>query len=259
METIILCGGKGTRIRSASDNMPKPMLNIGQWPILWHIMKIYATYRYTDFILALGYRSWTIKEFFLNYHAMRSDFTLTLCGDPAVEYHNGHQECGWKITFAETGLDSLTGARIKQAAQYVKDDYFMVTYGDGLADINIDELVAFHKSHGKLATVTGVTPPGRFGNLKVNGNNVTSFTEKPADGGGLINGGFLVFNREVIDLMPGDQFLSLEGDFMEGLAADGQLRMYHHPGFWQPMDTYREYTHFNELWEAGDAPWKIWD
>ncbi len=259
MKVVILCGGQGTRIRDVADNIPKPMIPLGHAPILWHVMKTYASWGHTEFILCLGYKGHTIKEFFLNYQAFTGDFTLTLGRDRSVEYHGDHDETGWKITLAETGLDSLTGTRVKRIARYLgNDEEFMLTYADGVADVNLDALLAFHRAHGKVMTVTGVRPPGRFGELGMDKNGtVTEFNEKPQAMDGCISGGYFVCNRKVLNYI-GDDNMMLEQAPMRAIAAEGQMMVHRHDGFWQCMDTYRDYALLNELWAEGKAPWRRW-
>ncbi len=261
MKTIILCGGKGTRIRGVNDDLPKPMIPIGPYPILWHIMAGYAAHGHKDFILCLGHRGQVIKDFFLNYRARTTDVTIDFAQDRALTFHNAADVIDWRITLAETGPETLTGSRVIKAAPYLgEDETFMLTYGDGVADVDIQSLVAFHRDHGKLMTVCGVRPPGRFGELEDDGTGiVTEFNEKPQATGGRISGGFFVCNRGVLDYLDGtrdDQILETEP--MRRLAADGQMMMYRHGGFWQCMDTYRDFSLLNELYAAGKAPWVAW-
>jgi glucose-1-phosphate cytidylyltransferase len=256
MKVVVLAGGLGTRLREETEYRPKPMVEIGGRPILWHIMKIYAHHGFRDFVLCLGYRGDVIRDYFLNYELRNSDVTLTL-GDPALEVHSGHTERGWKVTLAETGPHTLTGGRVRRVARYLEGAPFMVTYGDGVADIDIGRLVQHHKEHGRLATVTAVHPLSRFGELAVEDGMVKLFREKPQVDGGWINGGFFVFQPEVLDLMEGDRD-SLEGGVLETLAERGELAVFHHHGFWQCMDTYRETQLLNELWVGGKAPWAKW-
>ncbi|MBU2613738.1 glucose-1-phosphate cytidylyltransferase [Patescibacteria group bacterium] len=258
MKVVILCGGEGTRLREETEKKPKPLLPINGHPILWHIMKIYSHYGFNEFVLCLGYKGYMIKDFFLNYETMTKDFTLQLADTSKIEFHEKSREGDWKITFAETGRHALTGARLRKIRKYVGDT-FMLTYGDGVADINIKTLLEFHKSHDRIATVTGVHPPSRFGEMRVENDQVLTFAEKPQISTGFINGGFLVLNQEIFDYLPDGDDLSLEGGPMASLAKDGQLRVYHHEGFWQPMDTYREFLILNKAWESGQAPWKVWD
>jgi glucose-1-phosphate cytidylyltransferase len=258
LKTVILCGGRGTRIRDVADNIPKPMIPIGGLPILWHIMKYYASCGHDRFVLCLGFKGESIKDFFLNYKAQTADFTLTL-GRPNVRYHNNNQEAHWQITFADTGLDSMTGARIARVKKYLSNESnFMLTYGDGLGDIDLAKLVAFHKSHGKVLTVSGVRPPGRFGELRHIGGRVTEFNEKPQATAGLISGGYFVCRQELFKYLNTDEGLVFEEAPVKRLVKDGQLMVYEHDGFWQPMDTYRDYLYLQGLWEKNRAPWKVW-
>jgi len=258
MKAVILCGGQGTRIRDVADDIPKPMIRIGDRPILWHIMRTYGAAGIDQFVLCLGYKSWAIKEYFLNLRAQLSDLTISP-GRPG-EVHYGQAdfpEAAWQIVLAETGLASQTGARLWRARDHLAgEDTFCLTYGDGVADIDLARVVAFHKSHGKLATVTGVHPPGRFGVMTVEDTLVTSFSEKPQAGEGLINGGYFVFSQRVFDYLDEDPGLVLEQQPLQRLAADGELMLYEHNGFWQPMDTYREWRLLNDLWDSGQAPWQ---
>lgn len=261
MKTVILCGGYGTRIRDVSENTPKPMIPIGNYPILWHIMKYYSVYGYKEFVLCLGYKSNIIKDFFLNYEQRLDDITLEF-GKGIIDLHKGKSdELGWRITMVETGLNAMTGARVQRIKKYIGDDpYFMLTYGDGVGDIDIKELVAFHRAHGKMVTVTGVRPPGRFGELGIaeDGTTVVGFNEKPQASGGRINGGFFVCNREFLDLLSDDEGLVLEQTPMKMLVERGELKVFEHDGFWQPMDTSREYSLLNDLYNNGKAPWVKW-
>lgn len=260
MKVAILCGGQGTRLREETEVRPKPMVEIGGRPMLWHIMKLYAHYGLSEFVLCLGYKGYQIKDFFLNYEARMKDLTVRLGRLRAIEYHNGHGEDGWTVTLAETGETALTGARVRRIRRYLDRGPFCLTYGDGLGDINITELIKFHRSHGKIATVTGVRPPGRFGELEIEGNKVSAFAEKPQVSTGFINGGFFIFEREFLDRYLDDRDdLVLEQEPLQRLAADGELMVWKHDGFWQPMDTYREWKILEELWETGRAPWKVWE
>ena len=258
MQTLILCGGMGTRLREETEYRPKPMVEIGGRPILWHIMKCYAAHGFTDFVLCLGYKGETIKEYFLNYEAMNNDFTVELGKPNAVAYYDAHGENGWRVTLVDTGLQTMTGARIKRASRFVSGDRFMVTYGDGVSDVDVRGLVAFHEQAGTLATVTGVHPSSRFGELLVQGDRVEEFSEKPQTHKGLINGGFFVFERKALEYLSDDADCVLEREPLERLALAGQLSVYQHTGFWQCMDTYRDYQHLNTLWESGGAEWKRW-
>lgn len=259
---VILCGGVGSRLQEETEFRPKPMLEIGGRPILWHIMKLYAAYGFKDFILCLGYKGHVIKEFFLNYRAYQSDFTIRLGDGHRVDYHAKANSNGedWNITLVETGLSAQTGARVARAAQYIKGDTFCLTYGDGLGDVDLNELMKFHRSHGRIGTVTGVRPPGRFGELEIDARGkATQFNEKPQVAEGIINGGFFVFKRAFLDRYLNDRDdLVLEQQPLQKLAQDGQMMVYSHQGFWQPMDTYREFKLLNELWSHGKAPWRVW-
>lgn len=259
MKTVILAGGYGTRIRDVSSNIPKPMIPIGGYPILWHIMKYYSSFNLNDFVLCLGHKGDVIKDYFLNYKKHRSDITLDLASGTFNVEDNKEIE-NWHITFAETGRDSMTGARVKAIQRYIeKDDLFLLTYGDGVGNIDIDDLISFHKSHGKLMTVTAVHPPARFGQLNIVENKVEGFNEKPQSSEGWISAGYFVCNRKVFDYLSNDQDLIFERGPIENLVKDGQLMAYHHNGFWHPMDTSREYQLLNELWDQNRAPWGIWN
>ena len=255
MKVVILCGGQGTRLREETEYRPKPLVEIGGRPILWHIMKRYASYGFREFVLCLGYRGSMIKEYFLNYEAMNSDFSISLGKKAEIRFHGAHDEQDYKVTLVDTGLESMTGGRIKRVQRYIEDPHFMVTYGDGLADIDVAKLVDFHTAHGKLATVTTVKPTSRFGMLDIDGaGKVARFVEKPRLDGA-VNAGFFVLSRKIFDLLPGDDCI-FEREPLEKLAADGELMAHHHPGFFHAMDTYREYVYLNELWASGKAPWR---
>jgi glucose-1-phosphate cytidylyltransferase len=258
LQTVILAGGMGTRLREETEYRPKPMIEIGGRPILWHIMKLYARAGFRDFIICLGYKADLVKDYFLQYEAMNSDFTIRLGQRATITYHGNHFERDWTVTLADTGLDAMTGARVKRVARYLEGDSFMLTYGDGVADIDIAALVAFHRQSGTIGTVTGVRPTSRFGELMANGDQVVDFNEKPQTHSGLVNGGFFVFDRRFLDYVSDDASCVLEREPLEGLVRDGQLSVYRHPGFWQCMDTYRDYQYLNQLWAAGQAPWKCW-
>jgi glucose-1-phosphate cytidylyltransferase len=259
MKTVILCGGQGTRIRDVAADIPKPMISIGRYPILWHLMKGYAHWGYHDFVLCLGYQSQVIKDFFLNYQLRTSDFTIALNRDRVAATHTRHDEEDWLVTLAETGLHSMTGARVWRIRRYVEaDEYFLLTYGDGISDIDIRALIAFHKRHGKVMTVSGMRPPSRFGELEVDGDRVTGFNEKPQATAGMISGGFFVCSTKLFDYMDDRETLMLEVEPIQRLVKEGQLMVFRHEGFWHPMDTYRDYKLLNELWDSGQAPWKIW-
>jgi len=258
MQVVILCGGLGTRLREETEFRPKPMVDIGSRPILWHIMKIFAAYGHTEFKLALGYKGGMIKNYFYHYEVMNNDVTLELGKPENLQIHQGHEESGWKITLADTGASTLKGARLVRMQKYITDEIFLVTYGDGVADINLRALVDFHRSHGKLATVTGVNPSARFGELKINGDQVEAFFEKPEKEDGLINGGFFVFDRKIFDYLTEEVDCDLEVGALERVVADGQLMVYRHSGFWSCMDTLRDTEYLNGLWSSNKAPWKIW-
>ena len=256
MKVVILAGGLGTRLSEETVVKPKPMVEIGGKPILWHIMKIYSHYGFNDFVICLGFKGYVIKEYFSNYFLHMSDVTFDMRTN-SMEVHQKKAE-PWRVTLVDTGMESMTGGRVKRVAPYVGDETFMLTYGDGVADVDIPKLIDFHKRHGKLATVTSTQPSGRFGALNIDGaNNVTAFQEKPAGDGSWINGGFFVLEPQVLDRIAGDATV-FEKEPLEGLSRDSQLAAYKHSGFWQPMDTLRDKMHLEELWNNGTAPWKIW-
>ena len=258
MKVVILAGGYGTRIRDVTENIPKPMIPIGPYPILWHIMKYYSTYGYRDFVLCLGYKKQIIKDFFLSYEAHTKDFTINLGQQAAIEFHTEHDESDWKVTLADTGLNSMTGARIAKIKKYVGDENFMLTYGDGVGDIDIEKLLAFHHSHGKALTVTGVRPPGRFGELLNDNGLVTEFNEKPQATGGRISGGYFVASPRLFNYLNDDDGLVFEEEPMRKLVVDNELMVFEHDNFWQPMDTSREYSLLNNLYDNEEAPWVKW-
>ena len=258
MKAVILAGGLGTRIAEETGIKPKPMVDIGGKPILWHIMKLYAAHGVDEFVICCGYKGYVIKEYFANYFLHTSDVTFDMVTNK-MEIHERHAE-PWRVTLVDTGDDSLTGGRLKRVGQYLKDEEaFFFTYGDGLSDVDLTALMAFHRSHGKLATVTAVQPPGRYGALDLheqqNGQQVRGFIEKPKGDGGWINGGFFVLSPKVLPYIAGDD-TSWESDSLPRIAAEGQLMAYEHQGFWQPMDTLRDKQHLDGLWESGNAPWK---
>lgn len=255
MKAVILAGGLGTRLSEETIARPKPMVDIGGRPILWHIMKIYAHYDIKDFVICLGYKGYMIKEYFANYFLHMSDVTIDIANN-AVQVHQNNSE-PWRITLVDTGENTMTGGRLKRIRPYIEDGTFCLTYGDGLSDVNIASLVEFHRSHGCLATLTATQPPGRFGSLDLNGTLIRSFQEKPQGDGAWINGGFFVMDPRVLDFIPGDTTF-LEKEPMEKLALDGQLQAFKHHGFWQPMDTLRDKMHLEDLWSSGKAPWKLW-
>jgi glucose-1-phosphate cytidylyltransferase len=257
MKVVMLCGGLGTRLREETEFRPKPLVEIGGRPILWHIMKMYAHHGFRDFVLCLGHRGNMIKEYFLNYEAMSNDFTICLGRGSRIEYNGNHQEQGFRVTLADTGQDSMTGGRIKRVEKYIDGDTFMVTYGDGVSNVDIRELLEFHNRHGKLATVTTARPISRFGVVDVEEGLIRSFTEKPRLEP-LVSVGFFVFQRGILDYLTGDDCI-LEKGPLERLAAEGQLMAYPHEGFFYAMDTYREHLYLNELWAQRQAPWKVWE
>ncbi|MFH0730460.1 MAG: glucose-1-phosphate cytidylyltransferase [Pseudomonadota bacterium] len=258
MKIVILCGGLGTRIREETEFRPKPMVNIGPRPILWHIMKIYAHHGFNDFILALGYKGDMIRNYFCHYELMNNDITIELGKPEHLCVHHCHEENGWRITLANTGERSLKGARLKRLEKYITEDTFMMTYGDGVADVDIKALLAFHHQHGKLATLTGINPTARFGKLKVNGNQVEDFREKPKNDESLVSGGFFVFNKKILEYLTTDDLCDLEEGPLEQLAEQGQLMVYKHTGFWACMDTLRDMDYLNDLWQQKKAGWRIW-
>lgn len=259
MKAIILCGGQGTRLREETEYRPKPLVDIGGRPMLWHIMKMYARYGVQQFVLCLGYRGNMIKEYFLNYEAMNNDFTIHLGEKHRMIYHDVHAEQDFHVTLADTGLDSMTGARVKRVQRFIDGDTFMVTYGDGVSDVNIADVLKFHHAHGRVATVTTVRPVSRFGVLGLGSDGlVTDFTEKPQLDG-WASAGFFVFNKRAFDYLSDDPACVLEREPLERLAAEQQLMAYRHEGFFFAMDTYREYLYLNELWDTNAAPWKVWE
>jgi glucose-1-phosphate cytidylyltransferase len=265
IKAVILCGGQGTRIRDANETLPKPMLPIGGRPIVWHIMQSYAAHGCKGFVLCLGYKGWLIKEHFLHHRAMTSDVTLELGRPETLSFREpvgqaaGRGSDDWTVTLAETGENAMTGARIARVRRYVEDDdVFFATYGDGVSDVDLTALLAFHRAHGRVATVTAVRPPGRFGEMVMEGDTVGEFNEKPQATEGFINGGYFVFDAKRIwdYLSPADSTV-LEREPLQRLAREGELRAYRHTGFWQPMDTLREYQLLNDLWASGRAPWRV--
>lgn len=257
MKVVILCGGLGTRLREETEFRPKPMVEIGGRPILWHIMKIYAHCEFRDFVLCLGYRGNMIKEYFLNYEAMNNDFTICLGRNSKIEYRNDHREQDFRVTLANTGLNTMTGGRVKRIAKYIDEDQFMLTYGDGVGDVDIAALLDFHRKHGKLATVTTINPSSRFGMIESNSiGRVVQFEEKPRTSA-RASAGFFVLDRRVLDYIEDDNCI-FEKEPLERLANEGQLMAYQHGGFFYAMDTYREYEYLNQLWSANQAPWKVW-
>ena len=256
MKVVILAGGLGTRLQEVTTVKPKPMVEVGERPILWHIMKIYATQGYNEFIVALGYKGEIIKNYFLNYYYLRNSFSIRLKNGHVDVHDSGRED--WLVHLIDSGLRTETGGRIKRLAPWIGNETFMMTYGDGVANINIRELVAFHRRHGKLATVTAVRPPARFGGLNFNGDLVARFEEKPQIGEGWISGGFFVLEPEVLSYIEGDT-IAWEREPLERLAEEGQLVAYRHEGFWQCMDTMRDVRLLERLWAEGRAPWKVWE
>jgi glucose-1-phosphate cytidylyltransferase len=256
MKVVILAGGLGTRLSEETALKPKPMAEVGDRPILWHIMKIYSSYGFDEFVVCLGYKGFVIKEYFRNYALHMSDITLDMANDGMTVHQNASEP--WKVTLVDTGADTLTGGRLKRVASYLGDGPFMMTYGDGVADVRIDDLLAFHRAQGKQATVTAVQPLGRFGVMRIDDDaRVRAFEEKPQGEGGWINGGFFVLEPSVLERIEGDDIM-FEHAPLEGLAAEGQLAAFRHTGFWQPMDTLRDKRHLEDLWASGNAPWKVW-
>jgi len=258
MKTVILCGGQGTRLREETEYRPKPLVDVGGRPILWHIMKSCAHYGLTEFVLCLGYKGQMIKDYFLNYEAMNNDFTISLGKSAAIDYHGAHAEQDFKVTLADTGDETMTGGRVARAKRYVAGETFLVTYGDGLSDVDLTSLLAFHRSHGKIATVTAVAPVSRYGVLQIGADShVERFLEKPHQES-RVSAGFFVFEPALFDYLGGDDCIMEHGP-LEKLAAEGQLMAYEHNGFFYAMDTYREYLVLNEAWNTGKAPWQVWD
>lgn len=258
MKVIILCGGQGTRLREETEFKPKPMVQVGGYPILWHIMKSYAHYGLKEFVLCLGYKGEMIKEYFLNYQAMSNDFTINLGSHRDIQPLGAHGEEDFKVTLADTGIDVMTGSRVKQVEKYIDDDVVCVTYGDGVSDVNIQKLIDFHRSHGRIGTVTSVRPQSRFGVLEIDADNsVKNFAEKPQTEG-WVSAGMFVFDRTFFDYLSLDPTCTMEQDPLQKLARDGQLMAYQHDGFFFAMDTYRESLKLNELWDTNQAPWAIW-
>jgi glucose-1-phosphate cytidylyltransferase len=256
VKAVILAGGLGTRLSEETSVRPKPMVEIGGKPILWHIMKIYSAYGVNEFLVCLGYKGYMIKEYFANYFLHTSDVTFDIPANK-MEVHSNSAE-PWRVTLLDTGDSTMTGGRLLRAREYLKTEKaFCFTYGDGVANVNVRELIEFHESHGKLATLTGIQPPGRFGALVTRGSELVSFQEKPFGDGGWINGGFFVLSPKVFDYLSDDSTV-WEREPLQRLAGSNQVMVYRHAGFWQPMDTLRDKTHLEELWQAGNAPWKLW-
>lgn len=259
MKVVILCGGQGTRLREQTEVLPKPMVDIGGRPILWHIMKTYAHFGLQEFVLCLGYKGHIIKEYFVNYDLRTTDFDLRLGDKSSINVLRDNDESDWRVSLIETGEQAMTGARVFRVKDQLNNEAFCLTYGDGLGSVDIRALLEFHKKHGKLATVTGVRPPGRFGELELDGDQVVAFAEKPQVTESFINGGFFVLEPAFIErYLSDDDDLTLEREPLQNVAADGELMMFPHTGFWQPMDTFREWKMLEELWDSGEAPWKVW-
>jgi glucose-1-phosphate cytidylyltransferase len=256
-KVVLLCGGRGTRLQEETEYRPKPMVEVGGRPVLWHIMKLFAHHGLNRFVICVGYRGEMIKDYFLDYEAWSNDFTLTLGEPGSVAFHDGHTETGWEVTVADTGDETQTGGRVKRIERYLDGDTFMVTYGDGLSDVDLTKLLAFHRGHGKLATITTTRPLSRFGIVDMDENQVVRrFREKP-QGDDWVSSGFFVFQREFLEYLDADCIL--ERAPLERLASEGELVAYQHDGFWQPMDTYREMLMLSEMWETGKAPWAVWE
>jgi len=256
MKVVLLAGGLGTRISEETSSKPKPMIEVGGMPILWHIMKTYSSYGLNDFIICLGYKGYLIKEYFSNYFLHTSDVTFDFTNKNSMEIHQNMSE-PWKVTLVDTGAETMTGGRLKRISKYLGDEDFCFTYGDGVGDVDIEKLVACHRSNKSLATLTAAQPPGRFGSLTMKGDKVSGFQEKPEGDGGWINAGFFVLSPKVLNYISGDN-TSWEAEPLQRLARAGELNAYHHKGFWQPMDTLRDKNHLEELWATGKAPWKSW-
>ena len=256
MKVVLLAGGLGTRLSEETVIKPKPMVEIGGKPILWHIMKIFSHHGFNDFVVCLGYKGYIIKEYFANYFLHMSDVTIDIKNNK-IEIHQNYSE-SWKISLIDTGEDTMTGGRVKRIQQYIGDETFMLTYGDGLSDVNIPNLIKFHQRQGQTATLTAIRPAGRFGALELKESNVTSFLEKPQGDGGYINGGFFVFEPELFDYLKDDSTI-LERGPLESLTKEGQLNAFKHEGFWYPMDTLRDKNYLENIWAVGNAPWKVWD
>jgi glucose-1-phosphate cytidylyltransferase len=258
MKVVILCGGKGTRLREETEYRPKPLASIGGKPILWHIMKTYSAYGFHEFVLCLGYKGDMIKDYFMNYDLLNSDFTIELGSKQIVRDKIAHDEANWRVSLVDTGVETQTGGRLARVRKYLgNDESFLLTYGDGVTDVNVREVIEFHRQSGRTATLTGVHPVGRFGELSVQGDAVRHFNEKPASSESWVNGGYFVLNQSIFDYLDGDECV-LEYGPLQRLSAEEQLGVYRHDGYWQCMDTLRDMELLNQRWAAGDAPWKIW-
>jgi glucose-1-phosphate cytidylyltransferase len=258
MPVVILAGGMGTRLREVTESVPKPLVEIGEQPILWHIMKIFGHHGARQFVLCLGYKSWLIKEFFLRYREHVSNFSIELTDEHRPDFHDHNADEDWRVTLVETGLKTATGARLQRVKDYVDTDTFMFTYGDGIGAVDISALLDFHYEQGKIGTVTGVHPTSRYGEMRVEGTKVVEFNEKPTLPEGFVSGGFFVFQREFFEYLNDDPGLFFEHAPLQSLARDGELAVFPHDGFWMGMDTFRDYTELNERWASGEAPWKVW-
>ena len=256
MKVVILCGGKGTRLREETSVRPKPMVEIGGYPILWHIMKTYAHYGYRDFILCLGYKGEVIREYFYHYAIRNSNFTLNLSSG-SIEFHGEQKIPDWRVTFVDTGEDTMTGGRVKKIEPFIQEDTFFLTYGDGVTDLDISKSLEFHKSHGLIGTITGVSPPSRYGELLIEDDRVLSFNEKPEKAHDFINGGYFIFSKNIFKYIDDNDNCVLEQEPLEKIASEGQLKVYQHQGFWQCMDTYRDYKFLEGLWKTKNAPWRV--
>ena len=258
MKVVILCGGLGARLREETEFKPKPMVEIGGKPILWHIMKMYAHYGFIDFVLCLGYKGEMIKDYFYNYEILNNDFTVELGNHRNIDVHGSSKEVGWRITLVDTGDKALKGSRLKKVEKYIDGEEFMLTYGDGVGNIDVKALLDFHNRHKKLATITGINASSRFGELKIKGDRVECFSEKPEDGCGFISGGFFVLNRGIFEYLSTDDSCDLEKGAMETIANKGNMMVYKHNGFWACMDTLRDVDYLNNLWKESNAYWKVW-
>jgi glucose-1-phosphate cytidylyltransferase len=257
MKVVILCGGLGTRLREETEFRPKPMVPVGGRPILWHIMKHYAVHGHTEFVLCLGYKGSVIKEYFRNYHWQTSDVTMRLGEYPEITYHNRHDEEDWTVSMIDTGDKTMTGGRLRRALKFIREEEFLMTYGDGLCDVNVNDVISYHRAKKATVTLTAVRPGGRFGELHTENGMVSNFAEKPKEGHASINGGFFVLNKSIEEYLPDDS-CAFESEPLKTLAESGKLAAYSHDGFWQCMDNIREMELLNELWASGQAPWKTW-
>lgn len=258
MHVVLLCGGLGTRLREETVFIPKPMVTIGERPIIWHIMKYFQKHGHTDFVLALGYKGEIIRQYFVDYDSMNCDVTVDFSGKGEITVHSSHDEHSWKVTLAHTGATALKGSRLKRVEPHIRGDTFFLSYGDGVSDVDLAQLLEFHRSHGKLVTVTGVNPLARFGELKIDGDRVTAFSEKPVNDTDFINGGFFVLNRGIFDYLTTDDDCDLEVGALEAVARAGELMVHKHHGFWSCMDTQRDREYLNQLWQSEAPPWKVW-